>query len=148
MANRRRGEIEAVVDGAPVTLCLTLGALCELEAAFGADDLVALAERFASGRLAARDLLRIFACALRGGGRTASDADVAAMRIDGGLAGLGRIVADLLEVTFGASEGTADAGRAATADGPRVTSVSGAEGETPPRPPYPGGGPPPSPGMR
>ncbi len=103
MANRRRGEIEAVVDGVPVTLCLTLGALCELEAAFGADDLVALTERFAGGRLSARDLLRIFACGLRGGGRPVSDAEVAAMRIDGGLAGLARIVADLLEITFGAA---------------------------------------------
>jgi len=105
MANRRRGEIEAVVDGEPVTLCLTLGALAELEAAFAVDDLVALAERFTAGRLSARDLLRIFACALRGGGRQVGDAEVAAMRIDGGLAGLARIVADLLEVTFGAADG-------------------------------------------
>ena len=39
------------------TLVLTLGALAELEAAFGADDLVALAERFGTGRLKARDLI-------------------------------------------------------------------------------------------
>jgi hypothetical protein len=39
MANRHRGEIEAVLDGRPRTLCLTLGALAELEAAFGAQDL-------------------------------------------------------------------------------------------------------------
>lgn len=102
MANRRRGEIEAVIDGEPVTLCLTLGALCELEAAFGAADLAALGERFATGRLAARDLTRILACALRGGGRAVSDAEVDAMRFDGGLTGLVRIVAELLEATFGA----------------------------------------------
>ena len=103
MANRRRGEVAAVVDGEPVTLCLTLGALAELETAFGVDDLVALAERFATGRLSAHDLLRIFAAALRGGGRSVTDAEVARMRVDGGLAGLAAIVADLLEVTFGAS---------------------------------------------
>ena len=122
MANRRRGEIEAVVDGEAVTLCLTLGALCELEAAFGAEDLVALAERFGGGRLSARDLLCIFACGLRGGGRTVSDTEVAAMRVDGGLAGLAGAVADLLEITFG-DAGGADAkpsGEARGATSPEV----------------------------
>jgi hypothetical protein len=32
-ANRRRGEIEAVIDGERRILCLTLGALAELETA-------------------------------------------------------------------------------------------------------------------
>ena len=44
---------------------LTLGALAELEAAFGAADLVALTERFGSGRLTARDLTRIIGAGLR-----------------------------------------------------------------------------------
>ncbi len=101
MANRRRGEIAAVVDGEPVVLCLTLGALAELETAFGAPDLVALAERFSSGRLSASDLLRIFAAGLRGGGRAIGDGEVARLRVDGGLVGLAGLVADLLEVTFG-----------------------------------------------
>ena len=51
MANRHRGEIEAEIGGARRTLVLTLGALAELESAFGADDLVALAERFGTGRM-------------------------------------------------------------------------------------------------
>jgi hypothetical protein len=41
-ANRHRGEIEARFDGKPYRLCLTLGALAELEDAFAADDLGAL----------------------------------------------------------------------------------------------------------
>ena len=45
MANRQRGEIEAVLDGRTWTLCLTLGALAELEAALGAGDLLELAKR-------------------------------------------------------------------------------------------------------
>ncbi len=53
MANRHRGEIEAEIGGSTRTLVLTLGALAELEDAFGADDLGALTERFASGRLKA-----------------------------------------------------------------------------------------------
>jgi hypothetical protein len=55
MPNKHRGEIEAEIGGARRRLVLTLGALAELEAAFGADDLVALAERFGGGRLKARD---------------------------------------------------------------------------------------------
>ena len=54
MPNRHRGEIEAELGGRRYTLCLTLGALAELEAAFGAEDLVALAERFERGRMPAR----------------------------------------------------------------------------------------------
>ena len=61
MANRHRGEIEADIGGARRRLVLTLGALAELEDAFGAEDLVALTERFGSGRLKARDLTRIIA---------------------------------------------------------------------------------------
>ena len=54
MANRYRGEIEAELGGRRRMLVLTLGALAELEAAFGADDLAALAERFGTGCMKAR----------------------------------------------------------------------------------------------
>ena len=111
MANRRRGEIAAVIDGRERVLCLTLGALAELEAAFGADDLVALAGRFETGRLAARDIAKIIGCGLRGGGENVGDEEVAAMRIDGGAAGFARVAAELIRVTFGAEEnGSSDKG--------------------------------------
>ena len=101
MANRFRGEIEAHIDAAPYRLCLTLGALAELESAFGASDLVALARRFESGQLSARDIQIIIACGLRGGGHAVTDADVAAMRFPGGLPGAVKIAAELVSVTFG-----------------------------------------------
>lgn len=107
MPNRRRGEIAAVLDGTPRTLVLTLGALAELEAAFGADDLMALAERFGRGRLSARDAARIIAAGLNGAGGAVSVEEVERMRADGGAAGFARIVADLLAATFGAEEGAA-----------------------------------------
>mgnify|MGYP001042370144 FL=1 len=100
MANVYRGEIDAELGGRRRTLVLTLGALAELEAAFGAADLVALAERFASGRLTARDLIRIIAAGLRGAGETVSDDEVAAMTAPGGAAGFARIAADLIAATF------------------------------------------------
>jgi len=102
MANRYRGEIEAEIGGARRRLVLTLGALAELEDAFGADDLVALTERFGSGRLKARDLTRIIAAGLRGAGETINDNEVAAMEVDGGAQGYVRIAAELIAATFGA----------------------------------------------
>ena len=39
VVNSERGETALLVDGAPVRLCLTLGALASLEAAFGPDGL-------------------------------------------------------------------------------------------------------------
>jgi Phage tail tube protein, GTA-gp10 len=101
MPNRHRGEIEADIGGARRRLVLTLGALAELEAAFGADDLLALAERFDAGRLKARDLTRIIGAGLRGAGETVSDDDVARMAIEGGAPGYARLAAELIAATFG-----------------------------------------------
>ncbi|MCQ4188161.1 gene transfer agent family protein [Methylocystis suflitae] len=110
MANSKRGEIDATIDGKSYTLCLTLGALAELESGFGASDLVALASRFEERRLSARDILRIIGCGLRGAGNDISDEDVARMKVSEGLAGYVRIAADLLAATFGdAPERSADA---------------------------------------
>ena len=105
MANLHRGEIDAEIGGARHRLVLTLGALAELEAAFGADDLVALAERFGSGRLTARDLIRIIGAGLRGAGETVSDEEVARMAVADGAAGYVRIAADLITATFGTGDG-------------------------------------------
>jgi hypothetical protein len=104
-ANRRRGEVAATLDGRERRLCLTLGALAELEAAFEAEDLSALVERFSSGRLSALDLIRIIGAGLRGAGEAIPNEEVAAMQADGGAAGYARIASDLLETTFGAGEG-------------------------------------------
>jgi hypothetical protein len=100
-ANRRRGEIEAVFDDERRVLCLTLGALAELETAFAVDSLTGLAERFSSGRLKADDLIRIIGAGLRGGGNLFSDEEVGGMTVADGLAGFARIAAELLEATFG-----------------------------------------------
>jgi hypothetical protein len=102
-ANRRRGEIAAELDGKSHRLCLTLGALAELEASYAATDLTALVERFSSGRLSASDMIRIIGAGLRGAGHVLSDDEVGGMRAEGGVAGFAAIVADLLTTTFGAA---------------------------------------------
>ena len=55
MVNIVRGEVEAVLDGRAYRLCLTLGALAELEADLGEESMLALAERFEGGRIRGRD---------------------------------------------------------------------------------------------
>jgi len=109
MANRHRGEIEAELGGRRRTLCLTLGALAELEAAFGAEDLAALADRFGSGRISARDAIRVIGAGLRGAGEKISDEDVAALASEGAAAGYVKIVVELLSATFGAPDSGAAA---------------------------------------
>jgi len=103
-ANRRRGEVEARLDGKDYRLCLTLGALAELETAYASEDLGALVERFSRGRLSATDMIRVLGAGLRGAGNGLSDDDVRAMRSEGGAAGFAAVVSDLLTATFGASE--------------------------------------------
>lgn len=104
MVNRRRGEIEAVLDGKTYTLCLTLGALAELESAFDAGDLMALAARFEKGHLSARDIAILIGSGLRGAGHDIADEEVLTMQADDGIAGFARISHALLAATFGQSE--------------------------------------------
>jgi hypothetical protein len=102
MINPRRGEAGLDWAGRRWRLRLTLGALAEMEAAFGAGDLCALAARFEGGRLGAGDLATLLACALRGGGHDVTREEVAAMPLDA--AALPAIVAALaacLSATFG-----------------------------------------------
>jgi Phage tail tube protein, GTA-gp10 len=104
MANRHRGEIEAEIGGKKRLLVLTLGALAEIEDAYGGEDLLAIAERFEKGRIKATDAVIVIGAGLRGGGETICNAEVATLTIEGGAAAYVRIVADLLKATF---DGTA-----------------------------------------
>ncbi len=108
MANRHRGEIEAELGSKRRKLCLTLGALAELEAAFGVEDLTALAERFGCGRISARDAIRIIGAGLRGAGEKIGDDEVAALASPEAAAGYVQIVIDLLSATFGTAEKSAN----------------------------------------
>jgi Phage tail tube protein, GTA-gp10 len=110
MANRHRGEIDARFDGRTYTLCLTLGAMAELESAFGDENMMALALRFEGGRLSARDCVRIIGAGLRGAGHDIPDSAVAVMRTEGGITGFVEIVAQLLVTTFGGTTSDAQAG--------------------------------------
>jgi len=69
VANGARGEVVALLAGAERRLCLTLGALAEIETGLGLEGLSGLAERMRA--LSARDLMVVLAALLRGGGERA-----------------------------------------------------------------------------
>jgi hypothetical protein len=100
MVNARRGEIEAELSGRRYTLCLTLGALAEIEHAYGGEDLLAIAQRFEAGRIGATDAIRVIGAGLRGAGNAITDDEVRAMTVEGGAAGYLEIVVRLLRATF------------------------------------------------
>ena len=104
MPNRKRGEVGLALGDADFTLCLTLGSLAELEDAFAASDLLALAARFAGGRLSGRDLVKLLGVALRGGGHDISDAEVAALPLAGGVEPVVQALTECLMLTFGGAE--------------------------------------------
>ena len=66
VANGARGEVVAALAGSERRLCLTLGALAEIETGLGLEGLSGLAERMRA--LSARDLTVVLAALLRGGG--------------------------------------------------------------------------------
>ena len=101
MSNPYRGEIDAILNGRTYKLCLTLGALAELEQRLGANDLVAMAERLGANRVSARDILTLIGCGLRGGGTDIVDEEVANMKVSDGFTGYVRIAVLLLAATFG-----------------------------------------------
>lgn len=84
MVNPYAGEVQLVVDGTPLTMKLTLGALAELEETLAQDSLVALIERFEGGGFSSRDVLALLLAGLRGGGWEGSAVTLARAEIGGG----------------------------------------------------------------
>lgn len=68
MTNRARGEVEVELAGKRRRVCLTLGALAEIEAGLGVEGFAEAAERLR--RLSAADLMVVLAAVLRGSGET------------------------------------------------------------------------------
>ena len=78
-------------------LCLTLGALAEIETALGVSGVAGLAERMRT--LSARDLMAVLAALLRGGGEEQLAAELERARLDPVEA------AEAVAVAFGAARG-------------------------------------------
>jgi hypothetical protein len=80
--NAARGETRVTLAGVPKRLCLTLGALAEIEAAFGCTRISDLEARMRA--LSAADLSVVLAALLRGGGEPEAAGMVAQAAISPG----------------------------------------------------------------
>jgi hypothetical protein len=79
-ANGARGEVTATLAGAERRLCLTLGALAEIETGLGVAGIAAMAGRMRV--LSAQDLMVVLAALLRGGGEEGLAADLGRAAVD------------------------------------------------------------------
>ena len=100
MSNPFAGEVTVTLNGQDHVAKLTLGALAELEAALGADSLMALVQRFESGSYGSRDVLALIVAGLRGGGWQGSAADLLSADIAGGPIAAAQVAARLLARAF------------------------------------------------
>ena len=78
--NGARGEAAVMLGGARRRVCLTLGALAEIETGLGVAGMALLAERMQA--LSARDLMVVLAALLRGGGEAALAGGLATAAVD------------------------------------------------------------------
>ncbi len=97
MPNGARGDVTAELAGAERTLCLTLGALAEIETDLGVQGFEALAARMRT--LWARDLMVVLAALLRGGGESELARRLGEARVDP------RAAADAVARAFAAAAG-------------------------------------------
>ncbi|WP_417601386.1 gene transfer agent family protein [Pararhodobacter oceanensis] len=104
MANAYAGEVTLIINGTPLALKLTLGALAELEVALGADTLVALVERFEAGRFSARDVMALILAGLHGAGQKLSAEELLQADIEGGALAAARCAGRLLALAFALPE--------------------------------------------
>ena len=72
--NAVRGEVNLALDGKQRRLCLTLGALAEMETAFACGRIGELEARLRQA--SAADLKIVLGALLRGGGETVTDAQI------------------------------------------------------------------------
>ncbi|BBF92462.1 gene transfer agent family protein [Blastochloris tepida] len=92
--------IEATLSGHDRRLTLTLGAIAELEAAFGAHGLDALEVHFKRGQFTAREIASILGAGLRGAGETIADAEVLQLTHRDGARGMAALATALLLTAF------------------------------------------------
>lgn len=83
LVNAPRGEVALTLGSVTHRLCLTLGALAEIETALGLQSLAELETRLK--RLSATDILAVLAALLRGGGNPVEQARLAALPLDLGV---------------------------------------------------------------
>lgn len=103
MVNPYAGEVSVVLDGQPYVARLTLGALAGLETELAEGSMIALVERFETGRFSSRDVLAVLVAGLKGGGWQGDPADLMTVEIQGGAVAAAQAAAALLARAFSAA---------------------------------------------
>lgn len=98
--NPLAGEVGIWLGGGRYRARLTLGTLAELEDELGESSMIALVERFESGRFGSRDVLAVLAAGLRGGGWQGGAADLVQADLRGGPIAAAQLAAQLLARAF------------------------------------------------
>ncbi len=104
MINARRGEVLWHCEGRDYRLCLTFGALAELEHHFQAAGMAALGERLSQGSLGARDIIALLAAGLRGADENLSVQDLERMPVALIMPSALPSITAMLEAAFGTPE--------------------------------------------
>ncbi len=107
MENPKRGEIEAVLGGRAVRLCLTFGALASLEKRLNIENISELAARFSQGRFSAQDLLAVILAGFEASRDTMTEAELRDLDLKENWTALLDTVARLLIATFGEEDARA-----------------------------------------
>lgn len=111
MINAKRGEALWHHRGRDYRLCLTLGALAELEHHFATGGIAELGERLGKGSLAAQDVIALLAAGLRGANEELSRVELEQAPVAEILPGALSAIAAMLQAAFGtAEEGTGERG--------------------------------------
>lgn len=103
MINSKRGEVLWSFAGENHRLCLTFGALAELEHHFETAGMAALSERLSRGALSAEDVVALLVAGLRGGHEKLTRQDILHMPLADALPSALPAIAAMLEAAFGAS---------------------------------------------
>jgi len=104
MINALRGEALWRYGGRDYRLCLTLGALAELEHHFAAEGFEALAQRLTQGALSSRDVVALLRAGLRGGGEEIKSDFVECLPVSAIFPEAFEAIANMLQAAFGAPE--------------------------------------------
>lgn len=126
MVNRARGEVSVEIGGKAYTLAMTLGALAELEDAFGADGFEAVFDA-TFAKLGAKSVSKFISAVAAGNRVEIPTDDIADMMPSDAIAVVQRIIEASGMVERRAAEGDA-AGADPLPMAPAVTEVAGASG--------------------
>lgn len=101
MANAARGEVNLQVNDQTFRLCLTLGALAEIEEALGATGLADLGKQMEN--LSARSLISVLTALMQGGGSDVTDEEVSRMSLQ--IADVSAVIAKAFAAAMPEGEG-------------------------------------------